>query len=272
MTESPRERPLHDMGGATGPADTAGTRSRAEGRDGPARRPAPIGKGGTPNVAGSGEQQPETAEGPVPGVQPGEEYANPPRREPTAVDPPPRGGRGGHAAPAEPTEAPPEPERGHHDPAAEPEDEGIPDLQDGSPAREWSQDPQVQSVPGDTPVAAESFGTTGAEQSEGESLDARLAQEEPEQDERTSVAEPSEQAAGRLDPPDPHSDLRADAPGDTAGLSAEEEAVRIRSDGGPSEPEGPGGDRGDQPGIETPESAEEQAPEGDAEGDRPFRP
>ncbi|MFI8461895.1 hypothetical protein [Kitasatospora sp. NPDC085464] len=133
MTGSPRARPLHDMGGATGPADTAGPRSGRERSDGPERRPAPIGKGGTPNVSGSDEQQPELAEGAVPGVAPGEEYAGPPHREPSAVDPPPRPGRGGRAAPAEPIEALPEPGLGHHDPAAEPEDEGIPDLQDGSP-------------------------------------------------------------------------------------------------------------------------------------------
>ncbi|WP_030543438.1 hypothetical protein [Streptomyces albus] len=54
----------------------------------------PIGKADTPNVAGSDEQQPEIAEGPVPGVQPGEkEHAA--WRPPVAEDPPPRG-----AAPA----------------------------------------------------------------------------------------------------------------------------------------------------------------------------
>ncbi|MFG3227171.1 hypothetical protein ACGF07_20600 [Kitasatospora sp. NPDC048194] len=290
MNGSPKERPLHDMGGAIGPADTGGARSAEEEEQGPERRPSPIGKGGTPNVAGSGEQQPEIAEGPGPGVQPGEEYGGPPRREPVAVDPPAGASRATGDASSEPVPDPsdpvPEPERGHHDPAAEPEDEGIPDLQDGSPAREWSEDPQVEAVPGDTPVAAESFGTTGAEQAEGESLDARLAQEEPETDERTAVAGVPEDAAGRLDLPDPHGDLRGEATGDTAGLSAEEEAVRIRSDGGESgagleEPE----DLRDIPGIEAPESVEGRtggagaaggsAGDGtdgeDAEGDRPPR-
>jgi hypothetical protein len=52
--------------------------------------PAPIGKADTPNVAGSDEQQPEVAEGPVPGTQPGEETGDPDRwRPPVEVDPPP---------------------------------------------------------------------------------------------------------------------------------------------------------------------------------------
>lgn len=67
-----------------------------------------------------------------------------------------------------------------HDPGAWPEDEGIPDLQDGSPEAEWANDPQQEPVPGGEPVAVESFGTTYNEQVEGESLDDRLAEEEPE--------------------------------------------------------------------------------------------
>ncbi|MFH9347708.1 hypothetical protein [Kitasatospora sp. NPDC017646] len=287
MNGSPHERPLHDMGGAIGPADTAGTQPAEERGEGPERRTSPTGKGGTPNVAGSAEQQPEIAEGPVPGVQPGEEYAGPTRRQPTSVEPPPsddpptgtsRADPAGAGDPVPETDEPlPEPERGHHDPGAEPEDEGIPDLQDGSPSREWSQDPQIPAVPGDTPVAAESHGTTGAEQAEGESLEARLAQEEPEIDERTAVADEPEDAAGRLDLPDRHTDLRGDAPGDTAGLSAEEEAVRIRSDGGAPEPDPTAPetdaawaeDRTDQPGVETPESVEGTTGGEDAEGERP---
>ncbi|MFI2608360.1 hypothetical protein [Kitasatospora sp. NPDC018619] len=295
MNGTPDGRPLHDMGGAIGPADTAGSdtagarRPDAETAEQPEeaseRRPSPIGPGGTPNVSGSDEQQPEIAEGPVPGVQPDEEDAGPADRPAGDVDPPegPAQSTGaGSPRPSEavePLEPLPEPEPGGHDPGAAPEDEGIPDLQDGSPAAAWSQDPQVQSVPGDTPVAAESYGTTGAEQAEGESLDARLAQEEPETDERTAAAGPPEQAAGRLDPPDPHSDLRAGAPGDDAGLSAEEEAVRIRSDGG-ADPGGAGTDPDgrrtrqpdEEPGIEAPESVEGATGDEDAEGDRPPRP
>ncbi|MFE2110239.1 hypothetical protein ACFXAF_30855 [Kitasatospora sp. NPDC059463] len=156
-----------------------------------------------------------------------------------------------------------------HDPGAAPEDEGIPDLQDGSPSQWWSGDPQVQPVPGDAPVAVEAFGTTGAEQAEGESLDARLAQEEPEPDEAAGTPEP---AAGRLDLLDPHSDLRAAAPQDTAGLSAEEESVRIRRDeaGGEDAKRTDGAeDRTEWPGVETPEEVEGATGAQDAEGDVP---
>ncbi|GAA1392640.1 hypothetical protein GCM10009639_24630 [Kitasatospora putterlickiae] len=259
MTESSRERPPHDT------AD-------------PQRRPAPIGKGGTPNVAGGDEQRPEIAEGPVPGVGPGEDYARPEHRAPLDVDPPPRDGPGYGTDGQPPVWEPGTGPRGH-DPGAPPEDEGIPDLQDGSPSQQWSGDPQVQAVPGDAPVAVESFGTTGAEQAAGESLDARLAQEEPEADEVAGSPEP---AAGRLDPLDPHSDLRAAAvPDDTAGLSAEEESVRIRrddaeredTDQGHADREGtaPGGaeDRTEWPGIETPEEVEGATGREDAEGDVP---
>ncbi|MFF7457045.1 hypothetical protein [Kitasatospora sp. NPDC008115] len=155
-----------------------------------------------------------------------------------------------------------------HDPGAAPEDEGVPDLQDGSPSQRWSEDPQVEAVPVDAPVAAESFGTTAAEQAAGESLDARLAQEEPEADE---AAGPPEPAAGRLDLTDPHSDLRAAAPDDTSGLSAEEESVRIRRDDTEDDGERGGGfeDRTERPGVETPEEVEGTTGPQDAEGDVP---
>jgi hypothetical protein len=53
--------------------------------DGPSR----LGKGDSPNVAGSDVQQPEIAEGPVEGLEPGEEVARGPWRPPLEVDPPP---------------------------------------------------------------------------------------------------------------------------------------------------------------------------------------
>ncbi|MEU4210845.1 hypothetical protein AB0F13_12785 [Streptomyces sp. NPDC026206] len=56
-------------------------------------RPAPIGKGDTPNVAGSDVQQPEIAEGPVEGLQPGERVERGPWHPPVEVDPPPGYGR-----------------------------------------------------------------------------------------------------------------------------------------------------------------------------------
>ncbi|MCF6525633.1 hypothetical protein [Streptomyces sp. JJ36] len=58
-----------------------------EGHEGP--RPSRRGKGGTPNVAGSDVQQPEIAEGPVEGLEPGETVERGPWRPPEKVDPPP---------------------------------------------------------------------------------------------------------------------------------------------------------------------------------------
>jgi hypothetical protein len=47
-----------------------------------------LGKGDTPNVAGTDEQQPEIAGGPAQGLQPGEEVQRGPWRPPLEVDPP----------------------------------------------------------------------------------------------------------------------------------------------------------------------------------------
>ncbi|WP_280696977.1 hypothetical protein [Kitasatospora sp. GP82] len=220
------------MGGNIGPADTAGTR-HDDGSSGSERRPSPIGKGDTANVAGSAEQQPEIAQGPVPGVQPGERFANPAHRPPLSIDPPgpPRpAAEGTQFAEDLDDSVTVDPERTEpHDPGAEPEDEGIPDLDNGSPSRRWSQDPELQPVPVDSPVAAESFGTTGAEQAAGQSLDARLAQEEPDI-EAVGAEDSPEPPAGSLVEDDPHCDLTGEATGDEVGLSAEERAMHIRAD------------------------------------------
>ena len=62
-----------------------------------------------------------------------------------------------------------------------PEDEGIPEVsQDDSPTQERAEDPQFAPVPGERPTATTDFGTTAAEQAEGESLDGRLARELPD--------------------------------------------------------------------------------------------
>jgi hypothetical protein len=67
-----------------------------------------------------------------------------------------------------------------HDPGATPESEGIPNLRDYTPNLPAGQDPELESVPGDEPTAVEDFGTTAEEVFEGESLDGRLAREEPD--------------------------------------------------------------------------------------------
>lgn len=68
-----------------------------------------------------------------------------------------------------------------HDPGSSPESEGIPDIADDAfPERALVDDPELPSLPGDQPVAVDRTGTTVQEQIDGESLDERLAEEEPE--------------------------------------------------------------------------------------------
>ncbi|MBB2912486.1 hypothetical protein FHS43_003769 [Streptosporangium becharense] len=68
-----------------------------------------------------------------------------------------------------------------HDPHSRFEDEGIPDLQDGTPQQQWAVDPQEAPLPADRPVAMDDFGTTVDEQIQGESLEGRLSREIPEE-------------------------------------------------------------------------------------------
>ena len=60
------------------------------------------------------------------------------------------------------------------------EDNGIPDLQDGSPEQQWNEDPEFLPQPGEQPNASVDFGTTAFEQSQGESLSGRLDREVPD--------------------------------------------------------------------------------------------
>jgi hypothetical protein len=81
-----------------------------------------------------------------------------------------------------------------HDPRSRFEDEGIPDLQDGTPQQQWAVDPQEAPLPGDRPMAIDDFGTTAEEQVEGEPLDGRLDREEPEAQAIFGTAGPPAQA------------------------------------------------------------------------------
>ncbi|MEV4800575.1 DUF5709 domain-containing protein [Nonomuraea sp. NPDC049421] len=76
-----------------------------------------------------------------------------------------------------------------HDPRSRFEDEGIPDLQDGTPQQQWAVDPQEAPLPADEPVAVEEFGTTDDEQIQGESLSGRLDREMPEDKPQFGVEE-----------------------------------------------------------------------------------
>jgi len=94
------------------------------------------------------------------------------------------------------------------DPHSEFEDEGIPDLQDGTPEQEWAVDPQRAPLPADQPVAVDDYGTTVAEQIEGEPLDLRVNREVAEEQamfggEGAPTAQPArEQRPDRADDPD----------------------------------------------------------------------
>jgi hypothetical protein len=115
-------------------------------------------------------------------------------------------------------------------------DRGVDDLLDEgySPPEKWS--------------AGEGFGTTAEEALEGETLDQRLAQEEPEPDpyaednENVGGPEVGEARSGRLVAPDEgaHSDdetdlVAEDVGFDGAAASAEEAAVHVVNDDEPFE-------------------------------------
>ena len=110
------------------------------------------------------------------------------------------------------------------------EEEGIPDPGDLTPEQEATgQLDLTTEPPHDSPLGVEGFGTTPAEQREGESLTGRLAREQREQD--PYPAEPRD--VGRIVEPDEgaRSDTEKDMigrdSGDSAGLSAEEAALHL---------------------------------------------
>ncbi len=120
------------------------------------------------------------------------------------------------------------------DPRSDLEDQGIPDLQDGSPGQQWAEDPQRAPVPGDEPVAVDDYGTTAEEQREDEPLDGRLRREEPD---AALTGADDERRAGRIVEEDEgaRSDTEKDAVAgdvgpDSGGFTAEEAAVRIEDE------------------------------------------
>jgi hypothetical protein len=76
------------------------------------------------------------------------------------------------------------------DPHSEFEDEGIPDLQDGTPQQQRAVDPQQAPLPADQPTAVDDFGATVEEQIEGEPLDLRVDREVPEEQAMFGEGEP----------------------------------------------------------------------------------
>lgn len=120
--------------------------------------------------------------------------------------------------------------------------DGVEDAEDLDPAENLTErDLTVENLdepmdtgysPPDHEPAATRYGSTAAEQEAGESLDQRLAQEEPDID-AESVGEPSPRA-GRLIAPDEgaHADTESDAVAFDAGragsaASAEEAAMHV---------------------------------------------
>ena len=126
-------------------------------------------------------------------------------------------------------------------------DPAFPDIvDDAAPERGYLVDPQEPALPGDSYLGARAKGTTVQEQIEGESLDEKVAREEPDTiadpvlDRPSAVDELSddadaEQPAGRLVEPDEgaHGDTEADLvatnflQGETD-VSPEEQAMHIR--------------------------------------------
>lgn len=89
---------------------------------------------------------------------------------------------------------------------SDPEAEGLPDTaDDDSVANDevetgrWADGPNPAALPADQPVAVDRFGTTAQEQLEGESLDARLAQEEPDVTAEDPYADPGPLADEAID-------------------------------------------------------------------------
>jgi hypothetical protein len=121
-----------------------------------------------------------------------------------------------------------------------PEDEGVPDIsQDDSPTMYRSEDPEFAPVPRDDAGASIDFGTTAAEQSEGEPLTQRLEREVPDDAPDVRPAEDPDRAMAQLEQDtsttfDSDSgtnrtadDVEATADRPVGGESAEEAAVHL---------------------------------------------
>ena len=121
-----------------------------------------------------------------------------------------------------------------------PEDDGIPEVsQDDSPTMERAEDPEFAPLPGERPGASTDFGTTAFEQSEGESLEGRLAREIPDDAADVRPAEDPNRAGMQLEQdlnttPDSDSgtnrtgdDVEATADAAIGGEGPEESAVHV---------------------------------------------
>jgi hypothetical protein len=124
------------------------------------------------------------------------------------------------------------------------EQEGIPDLEGPLPEKEMTGDPQEGlSPPSDRPASLD-YGATAEEQRRGEPLDVRLSRELPdvfddperlrrvdeavEGSEGPQLVEPEDEEVGLTDD---EGALVARAGDEGGGLSAEEAAMHVESDG-----------------------------------------
>jgi hypothetical protein len=121
-----------------------------------------------------------------------------------------------------------------------PEDDGIPEVsQDDSPTMAENEDPEFAPLPGESATATVDYGTTAYEQSEGESLDGRLAREIPDDAPDVRPAEDPQRAQAQLEQdldttPDSDSgtnrtadDVEATADAPIGGEGPEESAMHI---------------------------------------------
>lgn len=138
------------------------------------------------------------------------------------------------------------------EPADPYEEEGLPATDNALPGKQITGDPQDDMVvPGDEPTAVDDYGTTAAEQLEGEPLDLRLSREEPEvlsAAGRPASADPEsddpypvdpDERVGRIVQPDEgaRADTEPDLVGtevgtDGGGFSAEERAMHVEPETG----------------------------------------
>jgi hypothetical protein len=134
------------------------------------------------------------------------------------------------------------------DPADPFEEEGLAPQEPGLPGKLITGDAQDQMVvPRDEPLAVDDYGTTAAEEQQGEPLDVRLNREQPdlsadgEADYSDEAADPypvdRDERAGRIVEPDEGGgpDVTAETVGidvgtDSGGFTAEERAMRIEPD------------------------------------------
>jgi len=101
---------------------------------------------------------------------------------------------------------------GRRDPGAGVDAEGLPEAADDStPGTGEVPEPEIPATPNEAPVAAESYGTTVWEQQHPQGIEARLAEEVPEDDVETDRLDRQapENAALRVDEgePDPEAEI-----------------------------------------------------------------